>query len=135
MQDGEGILPGGVVHPDVEATIRASQGRGQPLESGVRGALEQHLGAPLHDVRVHTDQQAAALTRAVSARAFTVGSDIYFSPDEYRAGEVEPSALVAHEVAHVVQQRGAPLTGPLTVTQPDDPTEIEAEAIARDVTA
>lgn len=135
MRDGEGILPGGVVHPDVEAAIKASQGQGRPLEPGVRETLEERLGAPLDDVRIHTDAQAAALARSVSARAFTVGSDIYFSDNEHQAGGSEPSALVAHEVAHVLQQRGAAPAGPLTVTQPDDPTELEAEAIARDVTA
>jgi hypothetical protein len=134
MREGEGILPDGVVHPDVEAAITASRGQGQPLGTDVRTTLEERLGAPLDDVRIHTGEQAAALARAVSARAFTVGSDIYFSPNEYQAGGSEPSALVTHEVAHVLQQRGAALTGPLTVTQPNDPTELEAEAIARDVT-
>jgi hypothetical protein len=135
MRDGDGILPGGVVHPDVEAAIRASQGGGQPLERGVRDSLEERLGAPLDDVRIHTDERADTLARAVSARAFTVGRDIYFSRHEYQTGQSEPSALVTHEVAHVLQQRGAALTGPLTVTQPGDPTELEAEAIARDVGA
>jgi hypothetical protein len=135
MRDGEGILPGGVVHPDVEAAIRASRGRGQALDSGVRSTLEQHLGAPLDDVRIHTGEHAAALTRAVSAKAFTVGSDIYFAPNQYHPNASEPSELVAHEVTHVIQQRGVVQSGPLTVTQPDDPTEVEAEAVARDVTA
>jgi hypothetical protein len=40
---------------------------------------------------------------------------------------------VAHEVAHVIQQRGAPSTGPLTVSQPGDALELEAETLAHDL--
>ena len=98
----------------------------------MRGALEDRLGAGLDDVRIHADEQAASLARAVSARAFTVGSDVYFGSNESQAHGGRPSELMTHEVTHVLQQRGAALTGPLTVSQPGDPTEIEAEAVARD---
>jgi hypothetical protein len=134
MQDGEGILAGGLVHPDVEATIAASRGGGRPLDTGQSKHLEQAVGEPLHDVRVHTDDRAGALARAVSARAFTVGSDIYFAAGEYDPGSRAGAELIAHEVAHVAQQRGAPLSGPLTVSQPGDTLEREAEAVVRDVT-
>ena len=86
-------------------------------------------------MRVHTGSGAAALARAVSARAFTVGSDIFFASGEYRPDTRDGEALIAHEVAHVIQQRGAPDSGPLTVSQPGDALEREAEARARDVTA
>src|SRR4051794_5333400 len=73
MRDGEGILPGGLVHPDVEAAIAASRGGGRPLDTTVAQRLEPALGESLADVRVHTGDGAAALARAVSARALTVG--------------------------------------------------------------
>jgi hypothetical protein len=133
MQDGEGILAGGLVHPDVEAAIAAARGSGRQLQADVAAQLEAGLGEPMHDVRVHTDNQAAALTRAVSARAFTVGNDIFFSPGEYSPETRAGTELIAHEAAHVVQQRGAPLSGPLTVSQPGDAMEREAEAAARGV--
>lgn len=135
MRDGEGILSGGLVHPDVEAAIAASQGRGRRLASEVSRSIEGAVGGPLSDVRVHTDDHAAALARAVSARAFTVGSDIYFGAGEYNPGTRDGAQLIAHEAAHVVQQRGAPRNGPLTVSQPGEPLEREAEAVARDLTA
>jgi hypothetical protein len=69
----------------------------------------------------------------VSARAFTVGSDIFFSPGKYEPHTPAGAELIAHEAAHVVQQRGAPLSGPLTVSQPGDAMEREAEAVARDI--
>lgn len=133
MQDGEGILAGGLVHPDVEAAIAAAHGGGRPLTASLTRHLESSVGTSLQDVRVHTDDHAAALARAVSARAFTVGSDIFFGSGEYKPGSREGTDLIAHEVAHVVQQRGAPLSGPLTVSQPGDALEREADAMVRDV--
>lgn len=134
MGDGEGIMPSGLVHPDVEAAIAASRGGGRPLDGQVAGRLEPSLGESVGDVRVHTGDGAAALARAVSARAFTVGSDIFFGSGEYRPGSSSGNELIAHEVAHTIQQRGAPASGPLTVSQPGDTLEREAEAVARDVT-
>jgi uncharacterized protein DUF4157 len=135
MRDGEGILPDGVVHPDVERAIAASRGGGSPLDTGVARDLGHTLGESLDDVRVHTDEHAAALARAVSARAFTVGSDIFFGAGEYDPRTHAGNELIAHEAAHVVQQRGAPLDGPLTVSEPGDAMEREAEALARAATA
>lgn len=135
MSDGEGILAGGLVHPDVQAAIAASSGGGQPLSRSVSSLIEPAVGEPLSDVRVHTGDGAAALARAVSARAFTVGSDIFFGAGEYRPGTADGDRLIAHEAAHVAQQRGAPQSGPLTVTQPGDALEREADAVAGDLSS
>jgi hypothetical protein len=131
MRDGEGILPGGVVHPDVEAAIGAAHGGGRALDRSVSDHLGSALGDSLSDVRVHADGAAAALARSVSARAFTVGSDIFFGPGEYRPGTPEGRELLAHELVHVVQQRDAARSGPLTVSEPGDTLEREAEDVAR----
>jgi len=135
MGDGEGILAGGLVHPDVQHAIAASKGAGRPLERHVSETIGGGLGDSLGDVRVHTGEGAAALARAVSARAFTVGSDIFFAPGEYQPRTPAGKELIAHEVAHVVQQRGAPASGPLTVSQPGDALEREAEAVAHGLSA
>ena len=74
MREGEGIMPGGVVHPDVEAAIASARGGGSALDGSVSQQLEPAFGESLGDVRVHTGSGAAALARAVSARAFTVGT-------------------------------------------------------------
>jgi uncharacterized protein DUF4157 len=134
MRDGEGILPSGVVHPDVESAIGAARGGGRPLDSAIGARMAPALGESFADVRVHTGDSAAALARAVSARAFTVGNEVFFAPGEYRPGTSAGDELIAHELAHVAQQRGAPNAGPLTVSQPGDALERDAEALARDVT-
>ncbi|MGZ4170048.1 MAG: eCIS core domain-containing protein [Solirubrobacteraceae bacterium] len=133
MRDGEGILPGGLVHPDVEAAIAAASGGGSRLNANVAEHIGGAYGQPLGNVRVHHDDHAAALSRAVSARAFTVGSDIFFGAGEYRPDSTGGRELLAHELAHVVQQRGAPSAGPLMVSQPGDALEREAEAAAGNI--
>jgi uncharacterized protein DUF4157 len=133
MRDGDGILPGGTVHPDVEATIAAQRGRGASLPDGLAGRLAEALGGSVDDVRVHTDATADALARSVSARAFATGTDIFFARGEFRPGTPAGDELIAHEVAHTEQQRGAPSVGPLTVSNPGDALELEADSVARDI--
>ena len=70
------------------------------------------LGDDLGDVRVHDGPDADALARSVQARAFAVGQRRLLR----RAASTAPAppratALIAHELTHVVQQRGAPATG------------------------
>jgi hypothetical protein len=127
-RSGAGLLPGGRVHGDVERALAARRGQGRALDSATRERVGEHLGDPLDDVRVHDDAAAAQLSRSVSARAFTTGSDVYFAEGEYRPGTGEGDRLLAHELTHVVQQRGAPASGPLTVSEPGDALEREAEA-------
>lgn len=127
--DGVGLLPGGQVHPAVESTIDRRRGGGSSLDAGVRSRVESHLG-PLGEVRVHHDTSADALARAVEARAFTTGRDVFFARGEYRPGTAAGDRLLAHELTHVVQQRGAPRSGPLIATEPGDRFEREADRAA-----
>jgi hypothetical protein len=132
-EPGSGILPGGRVHRDVEAAIAAARGQGGALDGAVRDRVGAAVGDPLTDVRVHTDERADALARSVSARAFTTGTDIFFARGEYRPATGAGDALLAHELTHVVQQRGSPVSGPLTVTEPGGALEAEADATAREL--
>lgn len=130
---GEGILPEGRVHPAVEQTIARTRGGGVPLDGQSRAQFSR-LGDAVADVRVHTDATADALNDAVAARAFTTGSDIYFAQGEYRPGTSDGNQLLAHELSHVIQQRDAPTSGDMTVSQPGDALETAAEATARELT-
>ena len=131
---GDGLLANGAVHPDVQATIASRRGGGAPLDDRTRAGFESHLGDSLGDVRVHTGEAADTLARSVAARAFTTGSDIFFAAGEYRPGSSDGDRLLAHEVAHTVQQQGAPLSGPMTVTEPGDAFERHADAVADELT-
>jgi len=128
-EQGGGILPDGTVHTEVQSAIGSTRGAGTSLDPGVAGKLSGTLG-DLSDVRVHTDDTADRLNRSVSGRAFATGTDVYFAKGEYSPGSASGDKLIAHELAHVVQQRGASTSGPLTVSQPGDAIEREADAVA-----
>ena len=132
-EPGSGIMPGGRVHPDIESAIGAARGQGTSLDGAVRERVGGALSDSLDDVRVHADERADALARSVSARAFATGSDIFFARGEYRPRTAGGDALLAHELTHVVQQRGSPTSGPLTVTDPGGALEAEADATAREL--
>jgi hypothetical protein len=135
MHDGEGILPSGVAHPAVESTIAAARGGGRPLEPTLASQFGSALGRSVADIRVHTDQTAASLTRAVSARAFATGRDLFFAPGEYQPSSPAGRELIAHEVAHADQQLGAPMSGPLVVSNPGEPLELAADETAGELLA
>ena len=88
----------------------------RPLDGGARSGLERHFGRGFGDVRVHDDEPAHEEARRLGARAFTVGSDLYFGRGAYSPGTPGGMALLAHELAHVLQQRGGEAAGRRTST-------------------
>ncbi|WP_244860758.1 DUF4157 domain-containing protein [Aromatoleum petrolei] len=86
--------------------VAERRGRGEPLAPDARAPLEGHFGRDFADVRVHTDAEAARLTAALGARAFTSGRDIYLAPGAFAPDTEDGRHLLAHELAHVVQQDG-----------------------------
>jgi Domain of unknown function (DUF4157) len=89
---------------EIENAIQGKRGGGQPLDSGVRRQMESSFQADFSNVRVHHDAEADTLNRAVSARAFTTGQDIFFSRGAYNPVTSGGKELLAHELTHVVQQ-------------------------------
>ena len=90
--------------------VLASSGR--PLEPALRSDMEQRFGYDFSRVRVHSGADAELSAREVSARAYTVGSDVVFGAGSFAPGNREGRRLIAHELTHVVQQKGvhAPVT-------------------------
>ncbi len=121
----------------VARSLSATRGQGRPLEPGVRRRLEGALGADLSRVTVHTDDRADSLARQLSATAFTTGSDIFFREGRYDPTSTEGFRTLAHEATHVVQQSEGPVDGaahgPITVSDPGDAFEREAETVAEGV--
>jgi hypothetical protein len=79
---------------------------GRPLPPGVREFFEPRLGADLAPVRVHTDGQAAQSAQDFHARAYTFGSHVVFGAGQFQPASPAGQRLLAHELAHVVQQSG-----------------------------
>jgi hypothetical protein len=92
------------VPAETAAGIDAARGGGNPLPAPVRDFFAPRLGADLSPVRVHGDGHAASLAASVNARAFTVGREVFFGAGEYRPGTASGDRLLAHELAHTVQQ-------------------------------
>jgi len=116
------------------AGVVGRQGRG--LDRRTRRRMESRFGRDFGGVRVHTDGTAAASARQLGARAYTVGNHIVFGAGQYAPDRHEGQHLIAHELAHTVQQRtGRHLQAAGTVSRPSDPHEREAESVARAVMA
>jgi Domain of unknown function (DUF4157) len=122
--------------PDRIAEIqRELEDGGQPLPSGTRAPMEAAFGADLSSTRVHTGATAAGLASGMNARAFTIGDDIAFGLGEFQPGSIHGDALIAHEVAHVLQQRRASATGGPATTTDDSAAEHDADHSAFTVVA
>ncbi len=90
----------GTVHDVLRST-------GQPLDPATRAFMEPRFGQDFGNVRVHAGAKAAELARSVRALAYTVGRHVAFRTDSYRPGTPAGRHLLAHELAHVVQQSRA----------------------------
>jgi hypothetical protein len=99
---------------------------GQPLDSETRAFFEPRFGHDFGKVRVHSDARAGESARAVNALAYTVGQDIAFDNGQYAPETMEGRRLLAHELAHVVQQRSTAAGTPDRILPSSDRSEEEA---------
>jgi LysM repeat protein len=119
---------GGVVSREAQAAEVLNQlGPGRPLEALTAGRMGSALGADFGAVQVHDDPTSAATTSALGATALAVGHHIAFAPNQYAPGTPIGDALIAHELAHVVQQQDAAARLDRAV---DDDAVLEADADA-----
>jgi hypothetical protein len=103
-ESAHGAAVDSTVAPDIVEDVRRSPG--QPLDAPAQAFFEGRFRRGFGDVRIHTDPRAAQSARAVGALAYTVGRDIVFGNDQYNPGTAAGRRLLAHELAHVEQQRG-----------------------------
>jgi len=114
---------------------------GRALAPAVLRSFENAFGADLSTVRVHTGGAAERSAAAWSATAYTAGEHVVFGRGSYAPGTSQGNHLLAHELAHVVQQRvggvrGRPVPGTsVEVSEPGDASERAADEVARRVTA
>lgn len=97
---------------------QALQAPGQPLSTETRAFMEPGFGRSLGLVRVHTGPLAARSATAVGALAYTVGRDIVFSDGQYAPATAPGKRLLAHELAHVLQQSVTRSTPPVLSRAP-----------------
>jgi Domain of unknown function (DUF4157) len=102
---------GPVAAPPIVQSVLASPGRG--LEPRVRDFFEPRFGRDFGQVRIHADAAAAESAAAVGAHAYAVASHLVFGAGRYRPESADGRRLLAHELAHVVQQSGGSSDGEL----------------------
>jgi len=125
-----------------EGEVIPRDSSGESLDPNVRAYMEPRYNADFGAVRVHTDAKAAASAEAIGARAYTTGRDIYFAAGMYEPATSEGKHLLAHELAHTLQQSNGfgqvsvsqSPRGPVTIGAPDDPLETAADLAADLVT-
>jgi hypothetical protein len=89
----------------VAERITAAAPEGRHLSTEHRTFYEQRLGHDFSTVRIHAGPAAAEAASSVRAQAFTHGQNIYFGQHHYQPGSTAGQRLIAHELAHTVQQR------------------------------
>jgi len=103
---------------EIDSVVRSP---GREMEPATRREMESRIGFDFGRVRLHTDTRAGESAQSLSARAYTVGSDVVFAPGKYAPQTTEGRHLLAHELTHVVQQTGGAQQGRaagLAVTKP-----------------
>jgi Domain of unknown function (DUF4157) len=134
-QRQEGMVAG-EVSTDLASAINSAKRGGQLLDPSLQQSMGKAMGSDISGVKVHTDTQADQLNRQIQAKAFTTGQDVFFRQGAYQPASREGQELIAHELTHVLQQRGdgrlkrvqrASVT--VTTQQADEASAIIAEVI------
>jgi hypothetical protein len=92
--------------PQFERSFQSMRGGGQPLDQNARAYFEPRFGIDFSNVRIHTNNEASETARSINARAYTVGNNIVFKNGNYVPESEAGKKLLAHELAHVIQQKG-----------------------------
>ena len=116
------------IPPMVQEVLRSP---GQPLDPTTRTFMESRFDADFSQVRVHTDPRAAESAQAVNALAYTVGPNVVFGANKYAPSSHNGRRLLAHELAHTIQQRNA--SGAPPSADPHGIFESSADAAGREV--
>lgn len=125
-KEASGAEPVGVP-PIVQEVLRSP---GQPLDPAVRAFLEPRFAHDFSQVRIHRDEAAMESAREVNALAYTVGSNLVFGAGQYAPETSEGRRLMAHELAHVVQQGTVHSSGIGSISASDSAEEENADRMA-----
>jgi len=94
----------GIASSLLSAKIKSSSGKGNGLPAKTLTEMNSSFADDFRDVHIHNDGDAVKMSKELNAQAFTHGNDIYFNTGKYDPGTESGKHLLAHELAHVVQQ-------------------------------
>jgi hypothetical protein len=131
---------GGTVNPEMAGAMPASAPKrldpsllegGTPMPSNVQSRMEKAFGQSFAGVEIHTGADGNEAAAGFNSKAFTFGSQVFFGAGQFQPGSEEGDHLIAHELAHVTDQRGRGSPGvakkDLNVTRPGSPDEVSAD--------
>jgi hypothetical protein len=118
-----GSPPAGL--PPPVGKLLASPGPGEQLPTSVRKPIAERMGVDANAVRVHSDDAAVAAASSIRARAFAYGTHVFLGPGQ----KPTDLGLMAHEVAHIVQQDGRATIQRSTMAGAVDGLELEARSV------
>jgi hypothetical protein len=116
-RSADGSSAPGEAPPAVRSVLATS---GRPLEPRSRSVMERAFGHDFGRVRIHTDAAAAASARSVAAHAYTVGDHVVFGAGRFAPDSARGLRLLAHELAHVVQQRNVVQRESISTAEEDE---------------
>lgn len=103
-----------MVSNKISRQIDSTRGRGKKMESNTKSFMESRFGTAFDKVNIHNNRESVQLSRELQAKAFTTGNDIYFNEGQYKPESAEGKRLLAHELAHVHQERKEIRREPMT---------------------
>jgi hypothetical protein len=96
-----------VVSDSVSNQIQSTKGGGNVMPGTTKTFMESRFGADFSNVKIHTGSYATQLSKDLNAQAFTVGNNIYFNEGKYSPESFTGKHLLAHELAHTLQQENS----------------------------
>ena len=127
-----------IIYPELEISQphdqsgKITQNIGTPLPANTRTFMESRFGADFRDVKIHTDANAVQLNKTLNAQAFTLDNNIYFNSGKFNTKTDSGNHLLAHELAHVVQQKhGAHRKIMRAISDADVEAEFQKWAVAK----
>jgi len=111
-------------------TVPRGRASGRPLDVPTRRTLEGHFGQDFSSVRIHTGSKADASALSLGAKAYTMGSNVVFRDGQYAPETEEGKRLLAHEMAHFVQQNRSTGHHGEETDRPGDAFELAADRAA-----
>jgi hypothetical protein len=121
----------GNLRDDISNSIQSERGSGSPLPKEIQTQATRTLQHNFDNVRIHTDAKADSLSRSIQARAFTIGSDIFFKGGVFSPNSKPGRETLIHELTHVVQQAGTHSSGRLKLGPVGNAMEREADHMGK----
>jgi len=111
-KDDEQVITKSNVDTSSQATgfshsLNQEKGKGHPLPESTRSDMESSFGTDFSEVKIHSGAGATKMNQSINAQAFTHGQDIFFNEGKYNTNTSGGKHLLAHELTHVVQQKGS----------------------------